>query len=72
MFAVTWPRQVASGRPPEEYASESRAEGRAQELLATGEKFAVVYAVDEAGMVPRSHKTGPRSAEQGNDGEDAA
>ena len=47
MFAVTWPRQVASGEPPEEYASEARAEGRARELLATGEKFAVVYQVGE-------------------------
>ena len=46
-FAVTWPAQVARGEPPEEYASESSAEVRARELLATGAGHACVYEVEE-------------------------
>lgn len=48
-FRVTWPTQVASGRPCEEYATESRAELRARELVATGASKVVIFEVSDEG-----------------------
>lgn len=47
MFRVTWPAQMAAGKPPEDYRTESRAQVRARELVAMGAPHACVYEVSD-------------------------
>jgi len=47
VFCVTWPGQVASGQPCEEYATESAALRRAADLVALGKQHATVFEIDD-------------------------
>ena len=49
LFCVTWPGQVASGQPCEEYATESAALRRAADLVALGKQHATVFEVSDEG-----------------------
>ena len=44
-FLVTWPRQTASGNPPEAYLTESAAAQRAADLVALGQTYACYFEV---------------------------
>ncbi len=51
-FLVTWPLQQASGRPPEEYQTESLAAQRTADLVALGQAYATYFEIDD-------ERTGP-------------